>query len=176
MSMKMTAFALILYSMAYTLLFGTWVGIVFNSGKLTNAEQLISYIQLTLASLTGHVLTMINSSTSITSVQPPPMPDIPQQGGFANPLMLLLVCVLSLCGCAGIQQAVSGYESAAIKGIQAAEDNNIRAWAANACGTPLSAMIRNPNISPALLALCVPAGKSSDPAAVFNLITPQVSK
>lgn len=172
MSMKMTAFALILYSMAYTLLFGTWVGIVFNSNRVVNADQLISYIQLTLASLTGHVLTMINSTTTTIT----PTPEAPSQGGFANPLLLLILCIVGLCGCAGFQQAVSGYESAAIKGIQAAEDNNIHAWTANACGTPISAMIRNPGISPALLALCLPGGKSSDPAAFFNALTPQVTK
>jgi hypothetical protein len=38
--------------------------------------------------------------------------------------------------------------------VRAAEDENIRVWTADACGTPYSAALRNPQIIPALRDLC----------------------
>ena len=52
----------------------------------------------------------------------------------------------------------------AIRGIQAAEDNNIALWRVNAFGTPLSAIMRHPDIVPALRMLCLPAGAMESPA------------
>jgi len=46
------------YVLAYFLLFGTWVGIIWFN--VQGAAPLIGYIQNTLAALTGHALTMIN--------------------------------------------------------------------------------------------------------------------
>lgn len=80
-----------------------------------------------------------------------------------------LAALLALAGCANVQQAINGYEAAALVSIKAAEDNNIRLWSANACGTPLSAAIRNPQIVPALRALCLPAGADSNPAALLEI-------
>lgn len=79
-----------------------------------------------------------------------------------------ILAAFTLTACAGFQQAVSGYESAAIKGIRAAEDNNITMWTANACGTPFSAAIRNPQVIPALKALCISPGLTTDPATLFD--------
>lgn len=75
-----------------------------------------------------------------------------------------------LAGCANVQQAINGYGSAVLVSIKAAEDNNIRLWTANACGTPLSAAIRNPQIVPALRALCLPAGAESNPVLLLERV------
>ena len=63
---------------------------------------------------------------------------------------------LVITGCAGVQQSINAYEASAIVAIRAAEDNNIALWTANACGTPFSAIMRNPAIMAALKDLCVP--------------------
>lgn len=70
-------------------------------------------------------------------------------------ISLLILTVWGLSGCAAYQQAASGYEAAALKDIQSAEDNNIWLWHTNACGTPLSAIIRHPEIVEGLKALCL---------------------
>lgn len=59
-----------------------------------------------------------------------------------------------LTGCASIQQAINGYEAVAAVSLRAAEDNNISVWTFNACATPYSAALRNPQIIPALRVLC----------------------
>ena len=77
------------------------------------------------------------------------------------------VSALSMSGCAGVQQAIHGYGSAAIASIKASEDDNIALWTVNACGTPLSAAIRNPQIIPALRALCLPGGAAASPSGIL---------
>ena len=81
--------------------------------------------------------------------------------------LILSSIVISLSGCASVQQAVHGYGAAAIVAIRNAEDSNIAFWKVNACGTPLSAAIRHPEIIPALRALCLPGGAASNPAGIL---------
>lgn len=64
------------------------------------------------------------------------------------------VMIASLAGCASVQQAINGYAAAAAVSVRAAEDENIRVWTADACGTPYSAALRNPQIIPVLRDLC----------------------
>ncbi len=83
--------------------------------------------------------------------------------------VLAALAALTLTGCgASYQTAINGYESAAIKDIQAAEDNHIMMWTAVGCATPLSAIARHPNIVPALQALCLPAGANANPALLLE--------
>lgn len=82
-------------------------------------------------------------------------------------IAVLSAVALSLSGCAGIQQSIHGYGSAAIAIIRAAEDDHIALWTVTACGTPLSAAIRNPQIIPALRALCLPGGSAANPAGIL---------
>ncbi len=82
--------------------------------------------------------------------------------------LLAAAVAVSLSGCAGIQQVAHGYGSAAIASIRAAEDDNIALWTVNACGTPLSAAIRHPQIIPALRALCLPGGSLSNPTGLLQ--------
>lgn len=81
---------------------------------------------------------------------------------------LALLAALALTGCASWQQAINGYEAAGLTTIQSANDNAIHVWTAAACGTPLSAVIRNPQVIPALQALCLPAGAAASPTAMLE--------
>ncbi len=82
--------------------------------------------------------------------------------------LLIAAIAVYLSGCANIQQAAHSYGSAAIASIRAAEDDNIALWTANACGTPLSAAIRNPQVIPALRALCLPGGAAANPMEMLG--------
>ncbi len=89
---------------------------------------------------------------------------------FVIAAAIAIVVMSLLTGCAAQQAAVKGYENAALVGIRAAEDNNIAWWSANACGTPYSAAIRNPQIVPALRALCLPGGNATNPSTLLDAI------
>ena len=161
-----------LYVAGYFLLFGGWLALVLT--KTPGADTLVQFIQATLGALTGHILTMINPSQPIMPAEPP----VDKQAGRATlPLLMFLVIAaavgLGMGGCASFTQAAAGYEKSAIVSVQAAEDLNIQTWAANACGTPLSAAIRNPAIVPALRALCIPAGAASSPALLLDSAAPE---
>lgn len=83
---------------------------------------------------------------------------------------LLIVALLALSGCAGMQQALTGYESAAVAGAKASNDNLIAIWSTAACATPFSAAVRNPQIIPALKALCLPAGAGASPITLLDAV------
>lgn len=104
----------------------------------------------------------------------PTAPNSPQdkQSGHASPAMLAVAAalVLLLTGCAGFQQAVAGYQTAVVRGAQAMNDNTIQVWSTAACATPLSAVLRNPQVIPALKVLCLPAASTSDAAALLDHI------
>lgn len=94
--MKLTYIALFLYAACYTILFGTWAGIVFT--KAAGAEQLVTYIQMTLVGLTAHVLTILSPASAGGASKS-------GQGGFAQPILLGLVALMAafamtLTGCA----------------------------------------------------------------------------
>lgn len=84
--------------------------------------------------------------------------------------ILILGAALALSGCAGFQQALTGYESAAYVSAKASNDNLIQVWKVAACATPFSAAVRNPDIIPALKALCVPAGAASSPITLLDAV------
>lgn len=83
--------------------------------------------------------------------------------------MKTILATTILCGClSACTTTMVAYEAAALKSIRAAEDNNIAVWTVDACGTPYSAAIRNPQIVPALKALCLPAGLESSPVTLLD--------
>ncbi len=110
------------------------------------------------------------------ATKPPPSdtpapPRAPEEGKGLKMVMkigILAILVLLVGGCASYQQAAIGYEAAAIRGIQTAEDNNIFMWKVNACGTPLSAIMRHPDIVPALRMLCLPGGSLDNIALLME--------
>lgn len=85
-------------------------------------------------------------------------------------LILCLLALTALSGCAGFQQALTGYEASAYAGAKASNDNIIQVWKVAACATPFSAAVRNPEIIPALKALCVPAGAAANPSALLDAV------
>lgn len=94
------------------------------------------------------------------------------------PPIALLAMAVSMTGCASWNQAYSAYGAAALNGAQGAEDNVIKTWTVAACATPLSAIVRNPGIVPALEALCVPGGQAANTATMMATIpaaTPTIS-
>jgi hypothetical protein len=97
MNTKLTYIALMLYASCYVLLFGTWVAVVFN--KVPGADQIVTYIQIGLGTLSGHVLTLLAPRASAA-------PTVSTgQGGFARVGMLVLLAAvaagaMSLTGCA----------------------------------------------------------------------------
>lgn len=105
-------------------------------------------------------------NTVITATAPP----VNRQAGRASLIHLVALAAIAalLCGCAGFQQAVSGYQAAAAKGLRAVEDNNIEVWTFNVCSTPFSAAMRHPEIIAAMRALCLPNGAAGSPAALLD--------
>jgi hypothetical protein len=84
--------------------------------------------------------------------------------------LFAVLTLFALSGCAGFQQAMSGYESSAAKGINAAQDNSIGVWAYAACNTSYAAAIRNPQVIPALKALCLPQGADGNPVTLLDSV------
>jgi hypothetical protein len=84
--------------------------------------------------------------------------------------LLLIALLLCLTACS-IQPAINGAAASLVTGIKAAEDANINLWKLNVCGTPYSAVIRHPEIVPAVKALCLPQGDEANPANLLNAIT-----
>jgi len=84
-----------------------------------------------------------------------------------------ILMLSALAGCASVQQAVNGYAAAAAVSVRAAEDENVRVWTADACATPYSAALRNPQIIPALRDLCGQLPAFAAPSApVFQSLPP----
>lgn len=86
--------------------------------------------------------------------------------------LLITALAIALAGCASFQQAVTGYESAALAGAKASNDNIIAVWSVAACATPFSAAVRNPQIIPVLKALCLPAGAAASPITLLDAVPP----
>lgn len=162
--MKITYIALTLYALCYALLFGTWTAIVFN--KVPGADQIVTYIQIGLGTLSGHVLTMLNPGRAGGSAAPT------NQAGFASPFLLIVIAavVATLSGCASFQQAVDAYGTTAITSAKHANDSLIVAWSTAACATPISAALRNPQIIPALRVLCMP-GAEANPSSLLDSVS-----
>ncbi len=83
-------------------------------------------------------------------------------------VILSSILALALSGCAGFQQAVTGYEASAAAAINATNDNVASVWAFQACQTPVATLIRHPELVPALRALCLPAGAAGSLATLFD--------
>lgn len=84
--------------------------------------------------------------------------------------IIAILLTTLVTGCAGVNQMYSAAGASALVDARAAEDNVVRTWSVAACATPLSALIRNPQIVPALQALCLPGGALSNPATLMQAI------
>lgn len=75
--------------------------------------------------------------------------------------LFILLSALSLTGCAGLNQAIQAYGAVAVTNAKAANDTLIDGYKVGICALPFSAIQRNPEIIPAVRALCVPSGNSN---------------
>ena len=84
-----------------------------------------------------------------------------------------LVAAFSLSNCTTVTgQAYAGYEAAAKKGVQLADDNAIKTITDNICAVPYGAVIRNTQFIPVAKAACLPAGANSAPDSLLPTATP----
>jgi len=74
-----------------------------------------------------------------------------------NKLLIIATC-MALSGCAGVSQAVQAYGGVAVTNARAANDTLIDAYKVGMCALPLSAIVRHPEIVPAIRALCLAPG------------------
>lgn len=89
--------------------------------------------------------------------------------------LLLTMTVVGLVGCASAQQVIKGYESAGEMTLNAVNDNRIKIWELQACDTPFSAVMRNPNIIPALEILCIQPNQVS-PNKLLDSVKSAITK
>jgi len=61
-----------------------------------------------------------------------------------------------LVGCAGLQQAFQTYGGVAVTNARAANDTLIEGYKVGICALPFSAVMRHPEMIPAIEALCLP--------------------
>lgn len=85
-------------------------------------------------------------------------------------ILSLLALAASVSGCASVQQAVDAYGAAAITGAQATNDTLIKANIVALCAVPVSALVRNPQLVPAVRTLCLPAKDGGTVGAVVDAI------
>lgn len=79
-----------------------------------------------------------------------------------------LVMASAMTGCATQLQAVSAAQSSSAVALRAAEDIHLKRVAFELCATPVSAAIRNPQVIPAIRAMCLPGGGESSPALLLE--------
>lgn len=84
--------------------------------------------------------------------------------------IVLLAFSAMLSGCASVSQAVGAYGSVVVSSAQAANDNIIAANKVALCATPVSALVRHPELVPAVRALCMPRGDGGTVDQVLDTI------
>lgn len=88
--------------------------------------------------------------------------------------LLLIACTLALAvstaGCASVSQAVNAYGAVAVSGAQAANDTIIAANKVALCAIPISALVRHPELVPAVRALCMPRGDGGTVDQVLDTV------
>lgn len=89
---------------------------------------------------------------------------------IACSIALAASMAFSLSGCAGISQAVDAYGTVAVSDAKAANDTIIAAQKVALCATPVSALVRHPELVPAVRALCMPRGDGGTVDQVLDSI------
>lgn len=73
-------------------------------------------------------------------------------------------------GCGSLIQAVDAYGAAAVTGAKATNDSLISANKVALCATPVSALVRHPELVPAVRSLCLPAKDDGNVGQVLDAI------
>lgn len=81
--------------------------------------------------------------------------------------LIVLAAAALLTGCGTAIQAMNAYGGAAISSTQQVNDSYAKAWAVAGCGISIGAAYRNPEVIPALKALCMPGGDTA-PSTLLN--------
>ena len=81
--------------------------------------------------------------------------------------ILIVICLL-LTGCATQQQAINGFESAALVSARAANDNLIMVETTALCASPYSAILRHPELWEVMPKLCAPGAREATPASILK--------
>lgn len=68
---------------------------------------------------------------------------------------IIAACIL-LAGCGSLNQAIRAYGTTAYEDAKQANDLRVDALKIGLCSTPYSAIQRNPEIKPAVMAMCGP--------------------
>ena len=90
-------------------------------------------------------------------------------------IVSLLALTIAVSGCASVQQAVNAYGAAAITGAQATNDTLITANKVALCATPISALVRHPELVTAIRSLCLPMKDAGNVGAVVDAIEANAS-
>lgn len=85
---------------------------------------------------------------------------------------LILCAALAAClsGCGSLAPAVDAYGAAVITGAKAANDSIIAANKVAICATPVSALVRHPEMVPAVRSLCVPGTDTGNVGQVLDQV------
>jgi uncharacterized protein YceK len=78
-------------------------------------------------------------------------------------LLIGVILVAALAGCASVQQAVQAYGSVAVTGAHAAADTVVQAQKVTICDLPYSAVQRDPQMAAVVSVLCGPLATQSAP-------------
>lgn len=81
--------------------------------------------------------------------------------------LIVLLAALALTGCGSMIQAINAYGTVAVSDARATNDTIIVGWTIAACATPYSAILRNPEIIPALQSLCT-SGREVAPSSLLR--------
>jgi hypothetical protein len=85
-------------------------------------------------------------------------------------ILSLLMLAASVSGCSSLLQGVDAYGAAAITGAQATNDTLITANKVALCATPVSALVRHPELVTAVRSLCLPAKDTGNVSQVIDAI------
>lgn len=127
-----------------------------------DVDTFVQFVQYTLIGIGAHAMTTRGRPADSVVVEAAPKPG--PQAGVSTPILLLLI-VLVLYGF--LLTACTTVPSLAVNAVKASDDNAIENWKLLACGMPLSAILRHPEVIPSLKSLCLPAGGTADPASLL---------
>ena len=84
--------------------------------------------------------------------------------------VIAIISVVSMAGCASVNQAYSAMGASALVDARTASDNVLKTNIVGLCMTPYDTITRNPSVAPGIMALCLPAGSQASPASVLEAL------
>lgn len=78
-------------------------------------------------------------------------------------MLIATLAASCLSACGSLSQAVSAYGNIAVTGAKATNDTIIEANKVALCATPVSALVRHPELVPAIRSLCLDPNDKTTP-------------